>query len=266
MQSTDSDPVPPDSSLVSPPIDSLGSRTVASDRARLWSLTLGAGILAGLVSWLAGEASRELIKPPRHEVNSRGLTLRVTDRREEAAAVAKNAGLAFVLLGGALGGGLGVAGGLVRRSSRAAMSAGLLGLAVGATATGAMSLVVLPAHTVYQLRYPDEASRNLLWPLLVHTGIWSVVGAAGGWALGLGVGGQNRLGPAVQGGLVGAAIAAIGYEFIGAFALPAARTAQYVSATWQTRLLARLAVTVLAAIGATVAVSSPRQRPATPVA
>ena len=51
---------------------------------------------------------------------------------------------------------------------------------------------------------------------------------------------------------------------IGAFVFPAARTSQFVSATWETRLMARLAVTVLAAVGAAIGVSSPRNRPDAP--
>ena len=117
--------------MESPPVESAASPTVPVGRARLWSLALGAGILAGLVSWLGGEGCIELIQPPRHPVNSKGLTLRVTDRREEAVAVAKNAGLAFILLGAALAGGLGAAGGLARRSRRATVRAAWIGLAIG---------------------------------------------------------------------------------------------------------------------------------------
>ncbi len=197
-------------------------------------------------------------------MNSKGLTLRVTDRREEAVAVAKNAGLAFLLLGAALGGGLGAAGGLVRRSRRATVRAAWTGLVMGVVAAGLMSSVILPAYNAYQQRHPDEASRDLVFPLLVHVGIWSAVGAAGGLALALGLDERGTLSQAVLGGLVGAAIGAIAYELIGAFAFPAARTSQYVSATWQTRLLARLAVTVLAALGAAIGVSSPRKRPDIP--
>ena len=67
----------------------------AAPRAKL---TLAAGLLAGLAAWLGGEASLDLIKPPRHSVNSKGVVLNITDRREVAAANAKNAGLAFSLL------------------------------------------------------------------------------------------------------------------------------------------------------------------------
>ncbi len=36
-----------------------------------------------------------------------------------------------------------------------------------------MSLVLLPPYNAYKDRQPDEASRDLIYPLLVHVGIWS---------------------------------------------------------------------------------------------
>ncbi len=216
--------------------------------------------MAGLLSWLGGEECLELIKPPRHSVNSKGLTLRVTSRREEAAVVAKNAGLAFLLLGAALGGALGAAGGLSRRSRRAAVQAAWIGGVMGVVAAAGMSLALLPAYNAYQRRYPDEASRDLVLPLLVHAGIWSALGAAGGLALGVGLGERARIPRIALGGFLGAAVGAAAYEVIGAF-FPAARTAQFVSATWETRLLARLVVTLLASAGAAIGVSSPYAQP-----
>jgi hypothetical protein len=212
--------------------------------------------VAGVASWLGGEACVELIKPPRHAVNARGMTLRVTDRRGEAAAVAKNAGLAFLILGAALGGGLGAAGGLARGSRPAALRATWAGLFLGIVAAGVMSLALLPVYNAYQLRYPDDASRDLLFPLLVHAGIWSAVGAAGGLALALGLGERGPMPRAMLGGFLGAAVGTVAYEITGAF-FPAARTAQFVSATWETRLMARLVVTLLASVGAMIGVTTP---------
>jgi hypothetical protein len=215
-----------------------------------------AGLVAGVVSWLGGEGCVELIKPSRHAVNSHGMTLRVTDRRGEAAAVAKNAGLAFLLLGAALGGGLGAAGGLARGSRHAAVQATWAGLVLGIVAAGAMSLALLPAYNAYQRRHPDEVASNLLWPLLVHAGVWSAIGAAGGLALALGLGDRGPIPRAVLGGFLGAAVGTVAYEVGGAF-FPAAKTAQFVSATWPTRLMARLAVTLLASAGAAMGMMSP---------
>jgi hypothetical protein len=256
MESTDSAPTPPSTSTEPPPVASGASPDLLASRARLWACALVAGLVAGVVSWLGGEGCVELIKPPRHAVNAHGMTLRVTDRRGEAVAVARNAGLAFLILGAALGGGLGAAGGLARGSRPVAVRATWAGLVLGIVAAGAMSLALLPAYNAYQRRYPDEASRDLLLPLLVHAGIWSAVGAVGGLALALGLGGRSTIPRAVLGGFLGAAVGTVAYELAGAL-FPAARTAQFVSATWQTRLMARLAVTLLASAGAAMCVTSP---------
>ncbi len=262
MEPTDSAPTPPSTSIEPPPVTPGASPDLPVSRARLWACVLGAGLVAGVVSWLGGEACVELIKPPRHAVNARGMTLRVSDRRGEAAAVAKNAGLAFLILGAALGGGLGAAGGLARGSRPAALRATWAGLVLGIVAAGVMSLALLPAYNAYQRRYPDEAAHDLLLPLLVHAAIWSAVGAAGGLALALGLGGRGPIPRAVQGGFLGAVVGTVAYELAGAF-FPAARTAQFVSATWETRLMARLAVTLLASAGAAIGVTTPpKPRPA----
>ncbi len=180
MEPSSSAPTPP-STLIEPPVVLVAtSPGLRGRRARLWAWVLGAGLLAGVISWLGGEWCRELIKPRRHIVNSRGMSLTITDRRGEAVAMARNAGLAFLFLGAALGGGLGAAGGLASGSRGAAMQATGAGLAMGLAAAGGMSLVLLPAYNAYHRLHPDEAASNLLWPLLVHAGIWSAAGAAGG--------------------------------------------------------------------------------------
>jgi hypothetical protein len=263
MQPTSSEPPLPQSAA--------GSRGTTNDAptascggGRLWALVLGAAIVAGLAAWLGGEASLNRIKPRAHAANSRGIMLNLTGRREVAAADAKNASVAFALLGASLGAALGVAGGLVRRSGRAAAKAALLGLIAGATASALMSLALLPAYNAYKARNPDEASRDLILPMLVHAGIWSAAGAAGGWAFAVGSGARARLARIALGGLAGAALGATAYELIGAAAFPSAQTTQFISATWETRLLARIAVTVLAAAGVAMAATDVRTRPPSP--
>lgn len=263
MEPTDPAPIAPSPSIEPPAVASGASPDLRASRARLWVWVLGAGFLAGIVSWLGGEGCVGLIKPARHTVNSHGINLAVTDRRSEAAAMAKNAALAFLLLGAALGGGLGAAGGLARGSRRSAIQASWTGLAAGAVAAGGMSVAILPAFNIYQRLHPDEVARDLLLPLLVHAGIWSAVGATGGLALALGLGGRGLVPRAVLGGFLGAAVATVVYELTGAF-FPAARTAQFVSATWETRLMARLAVTLLAAAGAAMGVAPPPETRADP--
>jgi hypothetical protein len=215
-----------------------------------------AGVMAGLGAWLGGEACIDLIKPPLHPVNSRGVILNVTFHREEVAAETKNAGLAFMFLGAFLGASLGVAGGLIRRSGRGALRAGLLGLTLGAAAAAGMSLALLPRYHASKNRNPDEALRDLIYPLLIHVGIWSTIGAAAGIAYGVGLGKSQTMPVIVLGALAGAALGTVAYELVGALALPEAQTARFVSVTW-------LAVTLVAAAGAALAAAEV-QKPAVP--
>src|SRR5205823_9248791 len=94
-------------------------------------------------------------------------------------------------------------------------------------------------------------SRNSLGiPLLIHIGLWSPLGAAGGWAFGRGLGQDQIIPKALLGGFVGAVAGSILSDLVGALVFPLAMTARPISATWGSRLMARLLVTGLAAIGA----------------
>jgi hypothetical protein len=259
MRASDSDRIPPSSSNLVASGETGDPAAAAVGSARRWALTMTAGLLAGLAAWLGGEACLNLIKPPRHAANSKGLVLNITDRREVASAEAKNAGLAFALLGGSMGLAFGAAGGLTRRSGRATTTAALLGLMAGSTGGAGMSLALLAPYNRYKSRNPDEAARDLVLPLLVHSGIWSAVGGLAGLAYGFGLGERRRLPRIVLGGLAGAALGTIAYELIGAAAFPAAQTTQFVSATWPTRLLARLAVAVTAAAGVGLTIGQSRK-------
>ena len=96
---------------------------------------------------------------------------------------------------------------------------------------------------------------------MVHVGIWAAVGAAGGMAFGIGVGGRDRILRAAVGGLVGAALGAVAFELIGAVFFPMAETPKPVSESMVTRLLARLLVAVPAAgFAAVMAFGQPRQK------
>ncbi len=222
---------------------------------------LGGGIVAGLVAALAGEATLNIIKPRAHAANSHGLVLGLSSRREIASADAKNAGVAFALLGASIGAGLGLAGGLIRRSGRSGAKAGIFGLIAGTAVSILLSLAILPAYNIYKARHPDEASTDLTLPLLVHASIWSGAGAVAGWALAIGLDARGRQSRIALGGLAGAAVGAAAFELIGALVFPSDKTTEFVSLTWQTRLLARLAVTVVAAAGAAIAADAKPRRP-----
>ena len=123
-----------------------------------------------------------------------------------------------------------------------------------------MSLALLPLYNNYQARHPDEAARDLILPLLVHAGIWSGVAAVAGLAYGLGLGERKWVPRIMLGGFIGAVLGTVAYELIGAAAFPSAQTSHFVSVTWMTRLLARLAVTVPASAGMALAANDARKR------
>lgn len=246
---------PIDSASASPEGLSTSVGTGPMSLSRLRKFALAAGLLAGLVSWAGGEAALHAFRPPLHETMSKGRSVVMAFRNDRTATDAKNAGLAFVILGAVAGLGMGLAGGLARRSRRSAMRAGLIGIGLGAVAAAATSVVLLPWYRAYAEGHPDEASSDLVFPLLVHAGIWSAVGGVAALAFGLGLGERGRLARIVLGGVAGAAFGAIVYEFLGAIVFPTALTAQFVSMTWETRLLARVTVTTLAAVGVLLALN-----------
>jgi hypothetical protein len=115
-----------------------------------------------------------------------------------------------------------------------------------------MALAIVPHYFRMFLRLRPE---GFIPPLLMHGGIWGAVGAAGGLAFGLGLGGRDRAARALIGGLLGALLGTVLYDLIGALAFPMSRTDFPVAADWPPRLLARLLVAGLAAAGTAMAVA-----------
>jgi hypothetical protein len=238
----------------------------AGPRAPLGRM-LAAGLVVGVLSWLAGEAARQVFSARRIQVtNRRGVqALGATDRTAAAAEV-KNVALSSGLFGALLGTFLGACGGLGRRSPAAARRAALIGLGAGAVAGTGMALVIVPRYFRWYLRLRPE---GLVPPLLMHGGIWGAIGAAGGLAFGLGLGGRGHAAKALLGGLLGALMGTALYEILGALAFPMSRTDHPVAAAWAPRLLARLLVATLAATATAMAVTDPQptltpRQPATP--
>jgi hypothetical protein len=223
--------------------------------AHLWAFALGAGLLAAVLSWLAGEASFEFFQPKTRVVYGAGGPMSISSPAELASTHAKNATVAFALLGGILGLVLGLAGGMARSAVRAGLGAALIGLLLGMIATGGTSLLALPIYNRIVDRYEDKISLNIAIPLLMHGAIWGVAGAVGGLALGIGTGGRSRIVRGLIGGLVGAWLGAVAFEVLGGFVFPLAETVQPLSLTWDSRLLARSLVTILAAGGAALAIA-----------
>lgn len=264
MPTNDSDPspgtVPPDVSpagAASPEALLAVGPTAGrqSPPARIWTLTLAAGLIAGFASWLVGETLQGRFQPGLLVTN--GIPSPEESKAHSmvmAAAVMLEATLAFASLGAALGLALGVAGGTAGRSARAASIAGVSGAILGAVAGAAMTQLLLPIY----FRSYDPDNEDLILGLLIKGGISSAIGAAGGAALafGIGLGDRGRAVRAILGGLLGAIAGVLVYELIGILAFPLDETTKPISATWGTRLLARLAVTIFASVGATLGANS----------
>ncbi len=97
--------------------------------------------------------------------------------------------ISFGALGAAMGLGLGMAGGLIRRSIPRAVLAGATGLLLGAGAGVALSRLILPVY------YEHAQGGDISYSLMVHAGIWAGVAAAAGLAFAIGLGGVARRRP-----------------------------------------------------------------------
>jgi hypothetical protein len=223
-----------------------GPVRTAADRLLVW--TLGAGLLAGAVAWLAGEATLNTFRPRMQRMMTPIGPMIGATAQEHAKAESRNAALASALQGACLGLALGLAGGLARGAAGVGAVAGLAGAVLG----GALALgAAVALQPVYDRNVQlDQVDQSLTVPLLVHGGIWGVAGLAGGLAFGLGLGGRRDLvARAAVGGLVGALLATFVFDFTGAMMFSEAKTTRPLSLTWGSRLLARALVSLLAAAG-----------------
>jgi hypothetical protein len=259
MEFSDRGPLPPTGPADVPTAGPPPPPALATGKARpgrLWAWALSAGLVAGLASWLGGESIRGMFEVT--PLTGGGLSepeeLVAKNFRSRVAAQSRGGAWAFGMLGATLGLALGLAGGLSRRDPRAALTAGAIGLILaGAVGAGAaMGLVRL------FFQNQDPQSNSLLFPLLVHGGIWSTIGLAAGLAFGIGVGGRGRVLRTGLSGLMGAIVSTLVFEVVGALSFPTAKTHYPVSEEAASRLLALLAVSLFVAAGAVLGAQDPR--------
>jgi len=224
--------------------DSAPGRGVGRERfGSTRRLLVVGGLLAGALAFAVGEAVYGLIPATAVTQTALGLSRLTPTVATENVAAARNGALAFGVLGLFLGGCLGLAGGLARRSSFA-VAAGGLGSALGFAAGVGASLALLPFCISSRIRYPDN---DLLISFVMHGTIWGLLGALAGLAFAVGLGERPLWVRALFAGLVGALIGAVAFDLIGVVAFPGAKTDDPISRTWVTRLMARLLVTVATA-------------------
>lgn len=219
-------------------------REVSRERLRrTQGLLAVGGLLAGVLAFGVGEAVYNVIPAAAVTQTALGLTRLTPTVATENAAQARNGALAFGVLGLFLGGCLGLAGGLARRSSFA-IAAGGLGSALGFAAGVGASWILLPFCIASRIRYPDN---DLLISFVMHGAIWGLLGALAGLAFAVGLGERPLWVRALVAGFAGALIGAVAFDLIGVVAFPGAKTDDPISRTWITRLMARLLVTAATA-------------------
>jgi hypothetical protein len=175
-------------------------------------------------------------------------------------ASARRAEVSYGLLGAALAMGLGVAGGLSRRSARHAAQAGFIGLFVGGGAGALAAAALVPYYyRALQAATEEAAANDITRALMVHAGIWAALGLAAGAALGLGVGGRGRAANGAAGGALGGLLASVVYEVGGAYAFRFESTGLPVAEIPALRILAHI-VTALAIAALAIRAITPNER------
>jgi hypothetical protein len=215
---------------------------VASSGPRTWTLALAAGLLAGVIAWAIGEAT--LVPEATYENKKANIHVALS------VSGIRNGTISFGALGAATGLALGMAGGLIGRSALRTIAGGATGLLLGGGIGVALSQIILPIY------YDHSTTGELTYSLMVHCGIWAAVGAAAGLAFGIGLEGWRGAVRGILGGAGAALLAAVIYEFAGGIFFPEALTERPISRTSGSRLLARLLVTVLTAVGVVLSAQS----------
>jgi hypothetical protein len=214
-----------------------------------------AGLLAGLSAFGIGEATYKWIPAQKLTYHAFGSKVISATAATQAVADVRNGALAFGVLGLCLGGCLGVAGGLARRSKVAAAGAGLLGSIVGAALAAGVAWATLGTLLDAQIVHLDY---ELPIGMAMHGLPWGLAGAAAGLAFAVGLGRWPRPGVAPLAGFLGAVLGAVAFDLLGAALFPFADTLGPISTTWPSRLMARLLVGLATAAALILSPIGPR--------
>jgi hypothetical protein len=201
------------------------------------------------LSWLLIEATLDSFKPQATSTQFMRMTFFIPSWQERATAGVRNAVLALGLMGASVGLAFGVAGGLARRSVWAGALAGVFGLLLGAAGGAGAAFASVPLASQVHDRDPGNMSLEMASSLCARGIPWAAIGALGGLAFGIGLGGRARAGRGLLGGLLGAVAGALLYEVIGALALPDTKIIEPIAASWGMRVLAQMLAVIAAAIG-----------------
>lgn len=251
MNPSDLQPVPPSepdpaantagTPLAMSPGSGVQVRDARSRGVRTWLIALTVGLVVGMIAWAIGEATfAEESKSAGPKGSNTILSLAADNIR--VAVVTSG------VFGAVVGLCAGLAGGVIRRSVLWSILAATIGLVLGGWAGYDIATRLVPAY------YEHAVENDLTHTLIVHGGIWAGSGAVAGLALAIGLGGGlGRMLRLVFLCAGAAVLAAFIFDFLGATIFPLAMTDRPVSQTWETRLLARLLLTMFVAIAAVLA-------------
>jgi hypothetical protein len=214
---------------------------------RIWIIVLSATVVAGLISWLGGEAAQGFFKPRLFVVHLRsGLTSLQPSIESLRSADFKNAALASAILGAVTALAMSFAGGLVSGSPARGAMVGLGMQAVGALA-GVLATIALFPLLHHQ---PVQNPNDMLTPIVVQAGIWMTIGTVAGMSFV--IGSRNRRHPAnvILAGCCAAVLAAVLYHLlIGGLFFDSGPTTLFATTSMR-RLIALLTLTILIGAGA----------------
>lgn len=213
---------PPASAPPAGPSNTIGTGDDRPGRTSIWAGALIAGLLSGAIGWAGSEAALDLYHISEEAAGQEfDFTQANLERRTSGA---RNAAIAFGLLGATLGLTLGLAGGLAGGKAGSGPVGAGAGLVLGGASGGLIPFLVVP---LYFDRF-DPAEPTLLLPILVQGAIWLPIGLAGGLAFGLGLGGRRLIWPALAGGLIGSAVGVAAVEVVNAVGFPLTNSDQYI--------------------------------------
>ncbi|QEH35150.1 hypothetical protein OJF2_36950 [Aquisphaera giovannonii] len=202
------------------------------------AVALLGGLAAGLVAFGLGEVLYGWFPEAGESGSLNGAPVVLNTARTHAIATTRNAALEYAVLGCGLGLVMGLAGGLAGGDLRRGVAAGSFGLLLGGLAGAGLPLALVRPFLSY---YQAQVYQDMMIPLAMHGTFWGVLGLIGGLAFGIGRGRGGIARLAIL-GLVGALVGTAVYEVVGIFLDPLAETAEPLSKTVATRLLARMAV------------------------
>ncbi|WP_422927081.1 hypothetical protein [Singulisphaera sp. PoT] len=223
----------------------LAYRAKLKPSAGLFVGALLAAILSALACWGAGEKGLLKVKPAERTVPMMSGSVTGATAETRNAAKHQEAALTYGILGALTTATIGLVVGRLF-GGRSAILSLLGGLVVGGVLGGGAAAILAPVI----LNYQDlTGSMELFLPLFVHGGIFGAIGAAVGLVASFGTKDRRQILASVLGGALGAIAGGVVYDIIGAIAFPMDETAQPISATTITRLLAFTLTSIGAAVG-----------------